>query len=70
MNLRALRNRIEALIGRPAPELPANFVDPICVQLRMQIASGATSTPTTPALIEAAKARLRERLARAGQVRA
>ena len=47
MNLRALRNRIEALTGPRAPELPANFIDPITAMVRAQIAKGKTPTTTT-----------------------
>lgn len=66
MNLASLRKRIEALTGRRAPELPANWVDPIAAMLRAQIKAGATPTSTTPERIEKAKAMLLSRLAEAG----
>jgi hypothetical protein len=66
---RARLEAVEALIGWPAPALAANFVDPITQMLRTRIAAGAQPTTTTPEARAAAEARLRERLARAGQVR-
>ena len=67
MNLAALRKRVEALTGRRAPELPANWVDPIAAMLRAQIKAGATPTSTTPERIEKAKAALSARVAEAGR---
>jgi hypothetical protein len=67
MNLRALRNRIEALTGPRAPELPANFIDPITAMVRAQIAKGKTPTTTTTDVQATTKASLVARLAEAGR---
>jgi len=64
--IRARLEAVEALIGKRAPELPANFVDPIAAKLRAQIKAGATPTPTTPGRIEMAKASMLARLEEAG----
>jgi hypothetical protein len=68
MNLAALRKRVEALTARRAPELPANWVDPIAAMLRAQIAAGATSTTTMPEVQAATRAALVARLEEAGRV--